>query len=97
MPLYDYDCEICGSKEDNVFHSVSECGNERICPLCGEKMRRIIKAHHVRVFVPQFVDDGAYVRNKQELKDHINRYNDSHQAQKTGKIAVFEQLSGREF
>ena len=50
-----------------------------------------------KVFNPQFVDDGVFVRNSSELKDHINRYNDSHQAQKTGKVAVYEKLSKREF
>lgn len=39
MPLYDYECEDCSLKEEH-FESF-DCKDERFCPICNQKMRRL--------------------------------------------------------
>jgi predicted nucleic acid-binding Zn ribbon protein len=97
MPLYDFICDVCGEKQNDRYFSPSDIQNV-FCNGCGNLMTKLFPMNtQAIVFKPQMIDDGVFVRNSMELKDHIKRYNDSHQAQKTGKIAVFEKLSKREY
>lgn len=55
---------------------------------------------NMKIFEPQVVgatitdesgnDINQFVRNKSELVDAINRYNDTSRASKTGKVALYE-------
>ncbi|RKY40355.1 MAG: zinc ribbon domain-containing protein [Candidatus Omnitrophota bacterium] len=42
MPTYDYECLSCRRRFE-IFHKISE-NEERVCPSCGGKMRRLIGA-----------------------------------------------------
>ena len=42
MPTYDYECLNC-KRRFEIFHKISE-KEERICPYCGGRMRRLIGA-----------------------------------------------------
>jgi len=99
MPLYEYKCEKCGLTHDR-YCKIKESENQFICSFCGDFMRKVISPMNVRSFKPQFVgatltdkdggDVNQYVRNKQELTDAINRYNDTERASKTGRVAILE-------
>ena len=99
MPIYEFKCEKCGVIQD-VYRKVVERDNDSICPRCENKQKRLISKLTTRVFEPQTVgatltdkdgnDINPYVRNKQELTDAINKYNDTERASKTGKVAILE-------
>ncbi|HDN85262.1 MAG TPA: zinc ribbon domain-containing protein, partial [Candidatus Aerophobetes bacterium] len=42
MPTYDYECLNC-KRRFEIFHKISE-KEEKVCPYCGERMRRLIGA-----------------------------------------------------
>ena len=98
-PVYEFECEECGLVQDK-YCKVEERNESVICPLCGNIQKRILSKMSVRVFNPQVVsatltdkdgnDVNQYVRNKRELTDAVNKYNDSMRASTTGKIAVLE-------
>ena len=45
MPIYEYECRVCG-EEFESFRGLFENDNRVICPMCGEKgpKRKISKA-----------------------------------------------------
>ena len=91
MPLYDYKCPSC----DFVFERVGMIDEDRAkCPECDGLAKRQISRFNVHVFVSQHVRDiqdanPPYVRNRQELRDAVNRFNDTELASKQGRIAAF--------
>jgi putative FmdB family regulatory protein len=97
MPEYEYVWKKCG-KTHSEFHRVSEWRGEGECPFCGANSKQIISTFNVSSFKSQVVvatltdkdgsDVNQYVRNKRELKDAINRFNDTERASKTGRVAV---------
>ncbi len=102
MPIYQFKCNVCNKLIDRYL-PLSEWNVEQQCELCGSNMNKVFSASEIRSFKPQIIDlvdekeKPIYVRNSSELRDSIKRYNDTPQAQKTGKVAILEQLKGREF
>ena len=95
MPLYDFKCDKCGKKVEDVLMPIYDNFGEEIkeyaCIKCGVKMRKLFPlAKAKKMFIPQQIDDGVFARNMSDVRDHIKRYNDSEQASKTGKIAILE-------
>ncbi len=75
---------------------------------CGRTMKKILSVHEARAFVEQNLnvtitdrktgnEKILHANNRQEVKDAINRYNDTPDASRTGKISQVEILSQREF
>jgi putative FmdB family regulatory protein len=99
MPIYEYLCENCGARQER-FRKVSEYNNSVFCIHCGNKCKKLISKMNMKIFEPQVVgatitdesgnDINQFVRNKSELVDAINRYNDTSRASKTGKVALYE-------
>lgn len=97
--LYEYECNWCGNNTE-VIGSVDDYNKTVVCPSCRNVMKRIISPVSVRSFIPQTVgatitdkdgnDVNQFVRNKGELTDAINRYNDTERASKTGRVAVLD-------
>jgi|GEM_PF-497655 len=105
MPIYQYECNKCGRSIER-YRNISECDDPVVCLICNSNAKRVFSVHNVRAFNAQIVgatltgkdgeDINQYVRNRQELTDAINRYNDTERASKTGKLAILEQLQRRE-
>lgn len=100
MPLYEYICKDC-KRIHSVVLKIDEWKDTAGCPFCGSITKQVISSPLViRSFKPQVVgatltsvdgdDVNQYVRNKQELTDAVNRYNDTERASRTGKVAVLE-------
>lgn len=99
MPLYEYLCESCG-KVHGELCKVSEWEKIKECPFCNGNSKQIISSVNISSFKSQIVgatltdkdgnDVNQYVRNKGELTDAVNRYNDTERASKTGKVAILE-------
>ena len=92
MPIYDYSCKNCG----NVFERFAKIG-EKVgpCPLCSsEDITLVPSVFRAKAWNPQFVrdiqDKPIFVRNRNELRDSINKFNDSELASIQGKVAVYE-------
>jgi len=94
MPLYEFSCDKC-KRQFDIPLKVKDYDKPQTCELCDGKLVRLISKPKVKVFKAQFVnivdkdDKPTYVRNSGELKDAINRYNES-DLSKTGKVAVLE-------
>lgn len=91
MPLYEYKCNSCKHEFEQFGHVDDKL---TICPECGMTGTRQLSKPNVHVFVAQHVRDiqdsnPPYVRNRQELTDAVNRFNDTELASKQGKIAAF--------
>jgi putative FmdB family regulatory protein len=90
MPLYDFKCKSC----DFGFEQVAKIIDEYVyCPECDGLAFRQISKPNIHVFKAQVLENlqhenAPYVRNRQELTDAINRYNDGELASKQGKAAV---------
>jgi putative FmdB family regulatory protein len=41
MPLYDFKCDNCGHKEEDVFRHSSQLDDPEICKSCNTIMRRL--------------------------------------------------------
>jgi putative FmdB family regulatory protein len=106
MPIYEFECPGC-KKRKETYSSVKERKLTTLCINCGLIMQPVFSLFVPKIFRRQTVDvtiterssgdERLYsVGNKQELRDVVNRYNDTEQASKTGKVAVFDQLQGRE-
>jgi putative FmdB family regulatory protein len=94
MPLYEFDCDNC-KRQFDIFLKIKDYDKPQICELCDGSLTRLVSKPKVKVFKAQHVhivdknDKPTYVRNNSELKDAINRYNDSDLAI-SGKIAIGE-------
>jgi putative FmdB family regulatory protein len=58
MPTYEYECKTCGHTFD-AFQSMSDAAL-KICPKCGEELRRIINGGSGVIFK----GSGFYVTDK---------------------------------
>jgi putative FmdB family regulatory protein len=90
MPLYDFRCKTC----DFEFERIMSVHDEYVkCPECNGLSFKAISKPNIKVFRPQFLEhlqheNVPYVRNRQEVTDAINRYNDGELASKQGKLSV---------
>jgi|SRR3972149_7497390 len=99
MPIYEYKCNDCGILFER-FYSLKEYDRIQkfyvvICNKCkGEATQQISKTFG-RVFKGQRLtmlsEEAPYAGSMREVKDHINRYNDSELAQKQGRVALADQ------
>ena len=90
MPLYEYECKSCNSVFDMV-RSIHEDVIYSYCPKCHALCFKILSKPNMHIFKPQNVniDDSApFVRNRQELTDAVNKFNDTEIASVHGKVAV---------
>jgi putative FmdB family regulatory protein len=55
MPLYEYECESCGSRLEHIHQKFSDPRLEE-CPKCGGKLRKLISSPAF-----QFKGSGWYV------------------------------------
>lgn len=99
MPLFDFKCEVCNDVSEHYL-PLSNTGDVIHCKTCGNRKHKMLPFTHCRNFEAQFVenidDKPVYVRNRQELKDAVNRFNDSHLAAQHGRVRIYEKLSKRE-
>jgi putative FmdB family regulatory protein len=66
MPLYEYECESCGSRLEHIHQKFSDPPLEE-CPKCGGKLRKLISSPAI-----QFKGSGWYITDyarKGEGKD----------------------------
>jgi putative FmdB family regulatory protein len=99
MPIYEYKCDECGTIHEH-YCKITEYSETNSCPICNSICRKILSNTAIHVFKPQIVgasitgkdgeDINPYVRNKQELTDAINKYNDTERASKTGRVAILD-------
>ena len=91
-----------------MYAPMKEWNKKRKCDECGRTMKKLLSVHQARAFVEQDLNVALtdrktgdekvlHARNRQDVKDAINRYNDTPEASKTGKISQVEILSQREF
>jgi putative FmdB family regulatory protein len=64
MPLYDYQCDQCGSFRD--WRSMSESGTDVDCPTCGEVAPRAITAP----FLPVLARNTRIAHERNEKSAH---------------------------
>ena len=106
MPIYEYHCNKC-KRTVGMYAPIREYNKKRKCQECGKIMTKIYSIAHPRPFVEQLLnvtitdrktgDENMIVaRKKQDITDAINKYNDTPEAAKTGKISQVEILQGRE-
>jgi len=92
MPIYEYKCTKC-KHEFEVYEKVNDFSFHS-CPKCNGMTIRLLSAPVVKSFNPQSIDDiqdkPVYVKNKQEVTDAVNKFNDSELASKQGKVRVYE-------
>lgn len=60
MPLYDFECECCGSFQE--FRSIEERNEPLLCPYCELESRRLILAPNLALMSP--VRKHAYATNE---------------------------------
>ena len=80
MPLYDYQCNSCKSKEERLVFS---CYDSQICSECGAMLQR--------QFSPQGQKFKLVYNNKTDMCDwsgNTSRYWDDVNKQKEGKVTV---------
>ena len=106
MPIYEYFCKQCKITV-GLYRPINECNKGAICGQCMKPMKKIFSAYAAVPFKSQDLNltitdrrtgDEKILKagNRQQLTDAINRYNDTPEASKTGKVAVLEKLSRRE-
>ena len=92
MPIYEYRCTKC-KHQFEVYEKINSDGWQN-CPKCKGIGIRVLSAPVVKSFNPQSIDDiqdkPVYVKNKQEVTDAVNKFNDSELASKQGKVRVYE-------
>ena len=105
MPLFDFACEECNVVLYDQYRNHSEMHVEAFphCPKCGEKTKVMYQTvtHSTRNFEAQWVrdidDKPVFVRNRSELRDAIERHNDTELASKQGRLRTYEpKLTRRE-
>ena len=92
MPIYEFKCCHCGtiferitrSKEDVSF--CSNCGSKKIKPMLSIFKPKSFDAQMIK----DIQHEPVYVRNRSELRDSINRFNDTELASVQGKVAIYE-------
>lgn len=106
MPIYEFACNKCRVVIGEI-RNIQDSDKPMKCSLCGKRMRKIFSQTAAHVFKAQDLnltitdrntgnEKVLHAGNKRQLFDAINRYNDTPEAAKTGKVAVFEKLSVRE-
>jgi len=93
MPLYEFKCRCCGLLFEKIL-KIDEFTDRFVCDECNDIAYLQISKSNFKVFESQYVrdiqdKDPPYVRNRQELTDAINRFNDTELASKQGKLAVY--------
>ena len=94
MPLYEFECE-CGKFTE--FFKLKDFRRKITCK-CGREAKLIISPVKSKVFRTQHLhgvetgleETAHIVRNKQDVIDARNRYNDSQIATKQGKVSIME-------
>jgi len=66
MPTYDYRCESCGH-EFEAFQSIS-AGPLQQCPVCGNRVRRVIRGGSGLIFKGSGFYIPDYKKNSGEKK-----------------------------
>ena len=98
MPIYEFYCNKCKSTIGE-FMKIEDHDRPQKCGHCGKKMKRIFSVHNVHNFIAQDLnvtitdrktgdEKILHAGSRQDLKDAINRYNDTPEAAKTGRVAV---------
>lgn len=96
MPLYEFECK-CGYIFEE-FRKLELYEQEIKCKQCGGLAQLVLKPLRVKMFKTQElhgVNIGkeykpTIVRNKQDVVDAMNRFNDSEIASKQGKVTIAE-------
>ena len=100
MPLFDFRCTACNNVTEHYL-PLQNTDDPISCKICGSPKQKMLPFTYCRNFEAQVVTDigdkPVYVRNKQELTDAINRFNDSHLAHQHGKARIYEKLHKKEF
>ena len=65
MPMYEYQCPICGYIKEELKDIVQR-DDEIKCPRCGTKMKRIISKSNIK-----FIGDGWYVNEKKNIPEKM--------------------------
>ena len=93
MPIYEYECALCGGAFEWIQRMNDPYPSCVICN-CGEVERLISAPGIIEDFDPYIETDidnkPVYVRTKQDLRDSVARHNDGEEADKMGKLAVYD-------
>ncbi len=60
MPIYEYECQVCGHRFERVQHFSDE--PEKVCPNCGGAVQRIIQPVGII-----FKGSGFYITDNRQL------------------------------
>lgn len=74
MPLYDFKCPLCGTKE-TFFRKVEDRDNFAVCD-CGSTFQRVLSAPYVRPEIqPYLSPNGRWITSRAERRDDLSRSN----------------------
>ena len=65
MPIYVYECRVCGWEEETVLPTPSE----RTCPGCGRQLRRVMSAANVIIAG----NPGPKLKTRVNLDDELQK------------------------
>jgi putative FmdB family regulatory protein len=68
MPLYEYECDICGNNFD-ITKSMSESSTEELCEVCGSKLRRVFANAGAIGTRDTFGINNAFIGNNGQVID----------------------------
>lgn len=94
MPIYEFKCDYCG----NIFEVITAVWKKKgiTCPKCYTFTDHLLmsapgKIENFEAYYEADIDDKPiFVRNKQDLKDAINKHNDEELADKVGKLRIYD-------
>lgn len=95
MPIFEYHCKLCGY-EFEAIRFVRGKNADTECPLCGcgEVYKIISKLGIVENFEGYYETDignkPIYMRHAQDVRDAVARHNDGKEADKMGKLAIYD-------
>ena len=94
MPIYEYECRVCGHRFEAIQAFIDMHLEE--CPKCRKmELYRVISVPGILENFDSYYETDIgnlpiYIRTKQDLKDAVARHNDGAEADKMGKLAVYD-------
>lgn len=93
MPIYEFKCDHC-HEEFEIIAMIGQ--NSTTCPVCDEYVthRLVSSLGIVKNFEEYYETDidnePIHIKNKQDVTDAVARHNDGAEADKMGKLAIYD-------
>jgi len=93
MPIYEFKCDRCGDE----FEVIATIGQKTAtCLICNysTEHRLVSSLGKIKQFEGYFETDidnkPVYIKHKQDLRDAVAKHNDGEEADKMGKLAIYD-------